>query len=83
MYKLATPSMNAGRITDHIQQRQQPQQSSKMQDPLLLHRHTKKIRSTISGLKTLTTKLPKYSEQLRKEQNGFSLVAAKLREGCR
>jgi hypothetical protein len=82
MHKLAPPSMNAGRITDHKQQRQQPQQSSKMQDPLLLHRHKKRIRSTISGLKTLTTKLPKYSEQLRKEQNGFSLVAAKLREGC-
>jgi hypothetical protein len=79
MHKLAPPPTNAGRITDHKQQPQQPQQSSKMQDPLLLHRHTKRIRSTISGFKTLTTKLPKYSEQLRKEQNGFSLVAAKLR----
>jgi hypothetical protein len=82
MHKLAPPSINAGRITDHKQQRQQPQQPSKMQDPLLLRRHTKRIRSTISRFKTLTTKLPKYSEQLRKEQNGFSLVAAKLREGC-
>jgi hypothetical protein len=80
MHKLAPPSINAGRITDHKQQRQQP---SKLQDLLLLYRHTKRIRSTISGLKTLTTKLPKYSEQLREEQNGFSLVAAKLRAGCR
>jgi hypothetical protein len=83
MHKLAPRSINAGRITDHEQQRQQPQQPSKLQDLLLLHRHTKRIRSTISGSKTLTTKLPKYSEQLRKEQNGFSLVPAKLREGCR
>jgi hypothetical protein len=32
MHKLAPPSINAGRITDHKQQRQQPQQPSKMQD---------------------------------------------------
>jgi hypothetical protein len=43
----------------------------------------KELGLLISGSKTLATKLPKYSEQLRKEQNGSSLVAAKLREGCR
>jgi hypothetical protein len=54
-----------------------------MQDPLLLHRNKKELGLLISGSKTLATKLPKYSEQLRKEQNGSSLVVAKLREGCR